>query len=178
MRYAVASLLAFALSHAVVDVGWAQQPREDGSEPPVRGSRAAPAAADFLRLVVPFFRSTTTAGFRSGAVVSAVNTATKSCEVRVDFVRGADPGDVACSVTGVVNGGFAKNFCSRSLPAGVAGCHFLCSPQVVSGEGKVAVFTADTSACRKVKFDPRVYYLSGTTTDTGVVAVSNTQILP
>jgi hypothetical protein len=42
-------------------------------------------------------------------------------------------------------------------------------------QGKVIVFTADTNACRRVMIDPRVYHLSGTDSDTGVVAVSNTQ---
>ncbi len=93
----------------------------------------------------------------------------------VDFFRGFAPSAAACSITSVVGAGVSSDFCTRTTPT--VACNATCNPQLTAIEGKAVVFTAATIPCQRVTIDPRLYFLNGTTSDTGVAAVSNGRVV-
>jgi hypothetical protein len=179
MRHAIAGAVTFAavLTMSGTD---AQQLREDGTAGPETARPVfAPRAVNTPRFVVPFVRThTATAGQRSATAITVVNTAGVSCRVRVDFHAATKPGAAACRLTLVVGAGLSLDFCTRNIPGAITTCNAVCNPEQIGLEGKATIYTADTTACTKIRIDPRIYYFSGVTSDTGVLAVSNTQFAP
>jgi hypothetical protein len=162
-------LASFGISGVIVAAE-----RDDGTPAAVASAKAG-RVANIQRFVVPYFKSNTTSGFRTAAVVTAVNNGGASCETRVAWFFGG--GGLACQNTLIIGAGQSLDFCTRVIPSGVTTCNATCNPQLTFNEGKAVVFTAADAACSRVRIDPRTYYLTGTTTDTGVAAVSNTNVV-
>lgn len=131
-------------------------------------------AATLLRFAIPYFKSSTTSGFRSATAVTILNTSnTGACQIQLRW--GGSVGASASCTQGVLLGvGTRAEFCSRQISSAITGCMFACSPDL-NREGVISILTADAVECSKLKVDSRIYYLEGTTADGAIRAVSNTR---
>lgn len=135
-------------------------------------------AGQTARYIATYLKSNTISGFRTATVVTVTNNSPVTCSVSVDWFAGFST-TASCTTNLSLSPGFTADFCSRSLPSGVTTCNSTCSPEQTALEGRAQVAsTADAAGkCAALAVENRVYYLTGTTTDTGVTAVSNSKIV-
>lgn len=153
--------------------------KSDEAPPPSFSSQAVPAGQT-ARYIVTYIKSNTTSGFRTASVVSVTNNSSVTCSISVDWFAGLTGGSSgSCTTNLSVAAGNTVDFCSRNVPSGVTSCNSTCSPAQTFLEGRAQVAsTADAAGkCAGLAVESRVYYLTGTTTDTGVAAVSNPNII-
>jgi hypothetical protein len=110
--------------------------------------------------------------------VPETNDSPVTCSVSADWFAGFS-NVIACTTTISLASGFTADLCTRPVPSGVTICNSTCAPAETAIEGRARVAsTADAAgACANIGVEARVYYLLGTTTDTGVAAVSNPNIV-
>jgi hypothetical protein len=140
-----------------------------------RSVSAPRAPATTKRLVVTYASSITTAP-RTASAITVVNDAGIACDVRVEYYFGFSPSPPACSLTTVVASGVAHDFCSRDLPFNLTTCNSVCSGPLTFFEGKAIVYTNSAAACARIRANPRQYYTTGTTSDTGVAGVTSVNV--
>ena len=90
----------------------------DGSTGRASASSAAAAEPGIKRYLVAYASSITKAP-RTASAITLVNDAGADCAVTVDFYTGFGPTLSACSLTAVIPGGFAYDFCTRDLPVNI-----------------------------------------------------------
>jgi hypothetical protein len=139
---------------------------------------AAVPAGQTARYIATYVKSNTTSGFRTATVVTVTNNSPVTCSVSVDWFAGFST-TASCTTNISLSSGHTADFCSRSVPSGVTTCNSTCSPEQTFLEGRAQVAsTADAAGkCAALAVENRVYYLTGTTFDTGVAAVSNSKII-
>jgi hypothetical protein len=169
-------VIGVAIYTATFGTSLAQEVGDDGAAP------AAAAAATLLstesepfveRYLVTYLKSRSDAP-RSATVVTVTNQATRSCEVRIEWFAGFTPDTPACTTSATLAAGVTHDFCSRGLLAGITTCNSTCDPALTFTEGKAIV---SSSPCSRIGVESRVYYTTGETSDTGVSAVSNPNIV-
>lgn len=175
-RYA----LVLAVCGPILSPALAQQLNDDGGISGVQETSAF-AASDLgaseplvKRYLVTYLKSRTDAP-RSATVVTVTNRLNDSCRVRIRWFQGFNPDTPACTTTEVVDSGVTHDFCSRDLLANITTCNSTCDPELTFTEGKAIV--SSNQSCSGIGVDSRVYYTNGDTSDTGVAAVSNPQVL-
>ena len=130
------------------------------------------------RYIVTYMNSQTVSGFRSATVVSVTNSSPVTCSVSADWFAGFSNA-ISCTTTISLAPGLTADLCSRPVPGGVTVCNATCAPALnfIEGRARVASTANAAGTCASIAVEARVYYLLGTTTDTGVAAVSNPNIV-
>ena len=168
------------LSLCVCPVPAQTRNNDDRSATPDFGAIPEVPAGQTARYLVTYMKSNTAStAFRTATVVSVTNQSAVSCSISVDWFAGVGT-TIACTTNLAVSPGHTVDFCSRPIPDGVTTCNSTCSPAQTFLEGRARVAsTADLNgACASIGVEGRVYYLTGTTTtDTGIVAVSNSNVV-
>jgi hypothetical protein len=111
-------------------------------------------------------------------VVTVVNEANVPCTISIDWRLGFSEtgiGGVICTTT-VSNlaRGQSVEFCTRSLPDGIATCNAVCSPELVYEEGNAVIGSTTGAACGKITVHARTYYFGAT--DTALTAITDTAV--
>jgi hypothetical protein len=147
--------------------------RPDGSQPgPAATARTAAATA--RRYFVPYFSSITGQQTATVTVITILNPTSRSCHIKLNWFKGFTPDSLQCSINAVVDPGVSFDFCSRDTSESITFCNATCSPELTFDEGKAIVLSTPSEDCAKILADVRVYYT--TNSDTGVTAISNTNI--
>jgi hypothetical protein len=169
-------VIGLAVYGATFSTAIAQESNDDGSAAAGVEAASALSSAEPVveRYLVTYMRSRT-AGLRSATVVTVTNQANRSCEVKIDWFIGFTPDTPACTTTAALAPGVTHDFCSRSLSIdGITTCNTTCDPALIFTEGKAIV---SSGPCNRIGVEARVYYTTGETSDTGVSAVSNPNIV-
>ena len=148
----------------------------DGSTGRASASSAAAAEPGIKRYLVAYASSITNAP-RTASAITLVNDAGADCAVTVDFFTGFGPTTPVCSLTAVIPGGFAYDFCTRDLPVNITTCNATCATPLTYFEGKAVISTGGSPACQKLAVNARQYYTTGTTGDTGVAGVNSVTVV-
>lgn len=148
----------------------------DGSTGGLSASGARAAEAGIKRYLVTYASSITKVP-RTASAITLVNDAGADCAVTVDFFTGFAPTTPACSLTAVIPGGFAYDFCTRDLPVNITTCNATCAAPLIYFEGKAVIYTDSSPACRKIAVNARQYYTTGTTSDSGVAGVNSVTVV-
>ena len=151
---------------------------EEGFSASIIGPTAVPSGQT-ARYIVTYLKSNIAfPGFRTASVVTVTNNSPVTCSVSVDWFPGFS-NTASCTTNLSLSAGFTADFCSRVLPSGVTSCNSTCNPEQTALEGRAQVAsTADAAGkCAALAIENRVYYLLGTTSDAGVSAVSNSNII-
>jgi hypothetical protein len=167
-------VIGLAVFGATFGTTLAQEANDDG------GAAAGVAEALTLRAAQPvvarylvtYLKSRTDAP-RSATVVTVTRQSNSACEVKIDWYIGFTPDTLACTTTATLAPGVTHDFCSRGLLSNITTCNSTCDPELTFTEGKAIV----SSACSRIGVESRVYYTTGETSDTGVSAVSNPNIV-
>lgn len=135
-------------------------------------------AGSTSRYAVTYMNSQTTSGFRSATVVSVSNQSRIACSVTVEFFRGFEAAAV-CTTTATISPNVTHDFCSRAIPGGATTCNSTCSPALTFHEGRAKISsTADAEGhCAAIAVDARLYHFTGTTTDSGVGAITSPTVV-
>jgi hypothetical protein len=152
----------------------AQETNDDGAAAEAAATLVPLSTESFVeRYLVTFLKSRTDAP-RSATVVTVTNQATRSCEVKIDWFAGFTPETPSCTTTATLAPGVTHDFCSRGLPSNITTCNTTCDPTLTFTEGKAIV---SSRPCSRIGVESRVYYTTGETSDTGVAAISNPNIV-
>lgn len=149
---------------------------------PDESDTASPALAPAVapghnaRYVATYMRSATVPNFRNSTVVSVTNNSPVTCSVSADWFAGFSS-SIACTTTMTLSPGFTGELCSRNIPS--VACNATCSPELTNTEGRVRIAsTADANGeCSNIAVESRVIYTTGTTSDTGIAAVSQSKVV-
>ena len=133
------------------------------------------------RYLVTYVRSQNPGPIRAATAVTVTNQSSESCAVQVEWFTSLPTSLCILEVTIPSKG--ASQFCSRNLIGSITNCAPFATPANCPGsiafEGTAIVSSSNTSDCRLLGVEARVYYTTSSNgvNDAAISAISNSKIV-
>jgi len=137
------------------------------------------------RYLVTYVRSQNPGPIRAATAVTVTNQSSESCAVQVEWFRSQPPQPPTslCILEVTIPSKDARQFCSRNLIGSITNCAPFATPANCPGsfafEGTAIVSSSNTSDCRLLGVEARVYYTTSSNgvNDAAISAISNSKIV-